>query len=156
MRPPVVVIGLGHTWMGDEGVGVAVVERLGDMPGIPEAAEIVDIGTGGLAILGFLEARRKAIIVDCARMGASPGQIRRFTRDQVTSTKSLQGISQHEWDLIKVLQMANALGQLPQDVVIFGIEPRSVRPRLGLSEDLASRIDYYVSLVVAELNDARG
>lgn len=156
MRPPVVVIGLGHTWMGDEGVGVAVVERLGSMPGITEAAEVVDIGTKGLAILGLLEGRRKAIIVDCALMGASPGQIRRFTLDQVSSTKSLQGISQHELDLIKVLQMAKALGQLPRDVVIFGIEPASIRPRLGLSEDLASKVDHYVSLIVAELNDSRG
>ena len=151
MRRPIVVLGLGNPLMGDEGVGVALVQSLAlrgaEYPGV----DFVDAGTGGLAVVHQLDGRTKAIFVDCAFMGQTPGTIRRFTQSQVASIKPLSGLSAHEGDLLRVLGMAESLGQLPAETVFFGIEPERVAPGTGLSACLAGRWPEYVELISMEL-----
>ncbi len=151
MEKPVVVLGLGNPLMTDEGVGVYLIERL--MPSASEypAVEFVDAGTGGLSILYHIENRHKAILIDCVFMDEPPGTIRRFTPDQVQSTKVLAHESLHEADLMRIIAMARELGQAPGEIVIFGIQPERVEPGLGLSRTLMERIDEYISMILHEL-----
>ncbi|NYT18825.1 MAG: hydrogenase maturation protease, partial [Methanosarcinales archaeon] len=63
--PSVRIIGCGNILMGDDGVGVRVVEALKKMEcGILEGADILDAGVCGLDILNLLEGVDKVIIVD--------------------------------------------------------------------------------------------
>jgi hydrogenase maturation protease len=150
-RTSIVVLGLGNPLMADEGVGIAVIERLQSEAGQYSDVEFVDAGTGGMAVLHRIEGRRKAVFVDCAFMGEPPGTIRRFTPGAVRSTKALAHQSLHEADLLRILDLAKQLGQAPEQVVIFGIEPETVAPGLGLSTMLADRMDHYVSVIQSEL-----
>ncbi len=152
MKKDLVVIGLGNPLMSDEGIGVRVVERLSQVGGEkwPDV-EFVDAGTGGLSILYHIEGRRKAILIDCAFMGAEPGVIRRFNPDEVESTKALAHQSLHEMDVLKVLEMSSQLGQSPEEVVIFGIEPEVVESGLTLSETLNGQLEHYISVIIEEL-----
>ncbi len=151
MEKPVVVLGLGNPLMADEGIGVYLIERLVESASKYPAAEFVDAGTGGLSILYHIEGRHKAIVIDCAFMDEPPGAIRRFTPDQVQSTKVLAHQSLHEADLMRIIAMARELGQAPDQIVIFGIQPERVEPGLGLSRTLTERIDEYISEVLREL-----
>jgi hydrogenase maturation protease len=148
---PVVVLGLGNPLMADEGIGVYLIERLMASAAAYPAVDFVDAGTGGLTILHHLEGRHKAILIDCAFMDEVPGTIRRFTPGEVSSTKVLAHQSLHELDLIRVIAMAHELGQAPQEMVIFGIQPQRVELGQGLSPTLAGRLDEYVDAVLHEL-----
>ena len=145
------VLGLGNPLMGDEGVGVALVQSLGLAGAAHPAVDFVDAGTGGLAIVHQLDGRTKAVFVDCAFMGQAPGTIRRFMPNQVASVKGLSGLSAHEGDLLRILEMARSLGQCPAEVVFFGIEPEKVEPGTGLSECLKGRWPEYLKLISMEL-----
>jgi hydrogenase maturation protease len=151
MRKPVVVLGLGNPLMADEGIGVHLVERLLESVDEFPAVDFVDAGTGGLSILYQLENRRKAIVIDCAFMDEPPGTIRRFTPDQVQSVKALAHQSLHEADLMQIIALARQLGQAPDQIVIFGIQPQRVEPGLGLSRTLLERMDEYISVILHEL-----
>ena len=151
MEKPVVVLGLGNPLMADEGIGVYLVERLMESASQYPAADFVDAGTGGVSILYHIEGRTKAIVIDCAFMDEPPGAIRRFTPDQVQSTKVLAHQSLHEADLMRIIAMARELGQSPDQIVIFGIQPEQVEPGLGLSRTLRERIDEYTSMILHEL-----
>jgi hydrogenase maturation protease len=151
MRKSVVVLGLGNPLMADEGVGVYLVERLMESAAAYPAVEFVEAGTGGLSILYHIESRRKAILIDCAFMNEPPGAIRRFTPEEVQSTKVLAHQSLHEADLMRIIAMARELGQAPGEIVIFGIQPERVEPGLGLSRTLMDRIDEYISMILHEL-----
>jgi hydrogenase maturation protease len=151
MRKDVVVIGLGNPLMSDEGIGVELIKRLSESEGRYPGVDFVDGGTGGLSIIHQLHGRRKAVLIDCAYMGAKPGTIKRFTPDDVESKKVLTHRSLHEADLLKVLEMAEELGDAPEEVVILGIEPEVVEPGIQLSKVLSDQIDRYVSIVVKEL-----
>jgi hydrogenase maturation protease len=147
----IVVLGLGNPLMADEGVGVAVIEQLQSQAERYPDVELIDAGTGGMAVLHWIEGRQKAIFVDCAFMDEPPGTIRRFTPDQVRSTKKLAHQSLHEADLLKILDLAEQLGQAPQQVVIFGIQPETVTPRLGLSKIIKDRMEHYIEVIRSEL-----
>ncbi|MBP8303362.1 MAG: hydrogenase maturation protease [Phycisphaerae bacterium] len=150
MRRPVVVLGLGNPLMGDEGVGVAIVQDLMRAAAEYPWVDFVDAGTGGLAILHQIEGRAKAILVDAAFMGESPGAIRRFTPDQVATVKPLSGLSLHEADVVKVVHMARALGQCPGTVVFFGIEPQEIAPGTAFSEPIRQGWPEYKRQISAE------
>jgi len=152
MPKSTVVLGLGNPLMADEGIGVYLVERLAESAADYPDVDFIDAGTGGLAVLHHIEGRRRAIFLDCAYMGLEPGAIRRFLADDVRSTKVLAHQSLHEADLLQILDMAGRLGQAPDEVVIFGIEPERVEPGLGLSASLMGGVDGYLALVLQELN----
>lgn len=151
MEKPVVVLGLGNPLMADEGIGVYLVERVRESAAEYPAVDFVDAGTGGLSILHHIEGRRKAVVIDCAFMDEPPGAIRRFTPEEVRSTKVLAHQSLHEADLMRIIAMARQLGQAPDEIVIFGIQPERVEFRQGLSRTLAEKIDKYVSMILHEL-----
>jgi len=151
-KRPVVVLGLGNPLMADEGIGVCLVERLAESAGDYPDVDFIDAGTGGLSVLYKLEGRRKAIFIDCAYMGEAPGSIRRFTPDEARSVKVLAHQSLHEADLLRIIDMARQLGQAPEEVVIFGIQPQLIEFSMGLSPALASRIPEYLAVIRQELD----
>ena len=151
--PHTLVAGLGNPMMGDEGIGVRVVEQLQDEANQFPRAEFKDLGAGGLTLVHAAEGFRKLIIIDCARMGEKPGTLRRFRPEDVDSTKPQSGQSLHEADIMEVLELANVTGDAPDDVVLFGIQPRSVEFRHGLSAPLQANLSSYVDAVRRELAD---
>ena len=66
--PSIVVIGLGNTLMQDDGVGVRVIEQLMARGTSPAHGYLVDGGTLGLELLGYLEdyAREYCLSTPCA------------------------------------------------------------------------------------------
>jgi hydrogenase maturation protease len=150
-KRPVVVLGLGNPLMADEGVGVSLVARLAESAAKYPAVDFVDAGTGGLSLLYHIEGRHKAILIDCAFMDEPPGTIRRFTPDEVRSTKVLAHQSLHELDLMRVIAMAHELGQAPEEIVIFGIQPERIELDQHLSSTLVDKMDEYVATILHEL-----
>jgi hydrogenase maturation protease len=122
-----------------------------DFAGRFPSVVFAEAGTGGMSILHLIKDKDKAIFIDCARMGDGPGSIRKFTPQEIKDTKVLAHQSLHEFDLIKIINMAYKLGQCPAEVIIFGIEPQSVKPGCELSKILTDRFDEYVTMIRREL-----
>jgi hydrogenase maturation protease len=148
------VLGLGNPIMSDEGIGPAIVQRLKDEAG-DTRIQFVDVGTGGFSLLYHLEGVDKVVFVDCALMGEAPGTIRRFTCDQVQTVKRLSHFSLHEGDLLTLIDKAKKLGQCPEEIVIFGIEPELVDFGLELTDTLARQMDHYVARIEEELKPSK-
>lgn len=149
----IAVIGMGNPLMSDEGIGVSVAARL-QQTALAETVDVLEMGTSGMSVLHELRGRDLVVFVDCALMGTAPGTMRRFTPDDVESSAVQPRLSLHEGDLLGVLSLARRLGSHPDEVVIFGIEPKVVDFGDRLSPELADHLDEYVATVQAEL-DAR-
>ncbi len=146
-----VVLGLGNPLMSDEGVGVHLIERLSALKKSFPHVDFIDAGTAGMSILHLIANRRKAIIIDCANMQTAPGTIRRFGPHQVKTVKTLRHYSCHEADILRIIDLCRQLGQSPDEIVFFGIEPQTIAPGQALSQTLADRLDDYVDVVCKEL-----
>ncbi len=146
-----IMIGLGNPLLQDEGVGVHLLQQMearsDEFPGV----DFIDLGTAGARVLHAIAGRKKAVFVDCTFMDEAPGTIRRFAPDEVRSGKNMPAMSLHEGDLLKFIALSATLGECPDDIVIFGIQPETVSDGRELSETLASRTGEYLATIIAEL-----
>lgn len=147
----VVVIGLGNVLLSDEGIGVHLVRRLSEQQSKFPQVDFIDAGTGGMTLLHLIANRKKAVIIDCAKMGTEPGTIRRFAADEVLSVKKLSHYSLHEADILRVINLSKQLGECPRKIVFFGIEPEMLEPGQNLSQTLSDKIDDYIAHIHKEL-----
>ena len=141
--------------MADEGIGVVLIEELaklaaaGKLPS--ETIEYYDGGCGGMYLLHSIAERQKVILIDCCLMGAEPGTIRRFTPDDVKSVKQMAHLSLHEVDILKVIELAKQIGQCPEEIIIFGIEPVKIAPQMRLNDAIAAKIPDYIAAITKEI-----
>ena len=152
---PTIVIGLGNPIMADEGIGVVLVEELGKLAAagkLPsDTVEYLDGGCGGMYLLHSIAERQKVILIDCCLMGTKPGSIKRFTPDDVNSVKQMAHLSLHEVDILKVIELAKPIGQCPDDIVIFGIEPVKIQPQMHLNDAITAKIPDYLAAIEKEI-----
>jgi hydrogenase maturation protease len=151
MNKDTVIIGLGNRYLSDEGVGGRIAQALVDRSLLPDGVEALDLGTGGLSVLHAISGHRKAVLVDCAFMDAAPGEWRCFSRDEVRNRSRLTRYSLHEGDVLQTMDLAERLGELPDQVCFIGIQPACVEPGEDLSPALQHRFEEYIRAVLDAL-----
>ncbi len=137
----ILVLGLGNSLRGDDGAGPAVVAALSHMD-LPPQLELIDGGTPGLETVLLFEGYERVIIVDAAEMGLEAGEWRRFTPDTAeikSNEHKLEG-TLHAAGLAEALALAEALGMLPEKVVIYGIQPKQLDWSEGLTAPLQAAL----------------
>ena len=146
----VVVIGLGNPLMGDDGLGLVVLDELRTGYAMPPEVELVDGGTWGMNLLPVIEDADELILIDAIDVGAAPGtpvKLERYALPRYLATK----ISPHQVDLRDVLALAELRGTLPPNTVAFGLQPDSIELRNSLSDRLRCGVDTLAATVVQEL-----
>jgi hydrogenase maturation protease len=106
----ILVLGIGNLLMNDEGVGIHVVARL-EKEGIT-GADLMDGGTGGFHLLGFIQSYKRIIIIDASLDDHPAGHVRvlqpRYARDFPKQ------LSAHEIGLKDLIDSAILLGNMPE------------------------------------------
>jgi len=149
-KPRVVVIGLGNPLMGDDGLGLTVLDDLRTGYALPPEVELVDGGTWGMNLLPVIEDANELILIDAIDVGAAPGTFVRLEHHRLPRYLATK-ISPHQVDLRDVLALAELRGTLPADTVALGLQPESVELRNSLSDTLRCRVATLAAAVVEEL-----
>ena len=123
----VVVMGLGNLLWADEGFGVRVAERLYAHYHWPEDVEIVDGGTQGLNLLGYVESASHLLILDAIDYGLEPGTLRTYAGERIPAYLSAKKMSLHQNSFSEVLALADIRGHLPAHIALGGF----LTPLLG-------------------------
>lgn len=117
----VLVACVGNLLRGDDGFGPAMAQRLGDLP---DGAELVETGIGGVALLQELLAGCDALVlVDAVDRGDEPGTVSAIVPD-VRDAPHVADV--HLANPQRVLSMAKTMGVLPDRVLIVGCQPERV------------------------------
>ncbi len=122
----VVVMGLGNLLWADEGFGVRVAERLYAHYHWPEYVEIVDGGTQGLNLLGYVESASHLLILDAIDYGLEPGTLRTYAGERIPAYLSAKKMSLHQNSFSEVLALADIRGHLPAHIALVGLQPAMV------------------------------
>jgi len=144
------VLGLGNILLSDEGLGVRVVQRLGESYRFPPEVSVMDGGTLGLDLLPHLDEIDHLLVIDALEMGEEPGTIARLVGDEVPASLSVK-ISPHQMGLADLLAAARLQGLYPQEVVVLGMQPGSTDTGLYLSPSVEAQVDRLVDKAVTEL-----
>ena len=120
----ILVLGIGNYLMGDEGVGVQLVQEMNRMQ-LPEYIDILDGGTGGFLLLNCFEAYRNIIFVDATMDGREEGTVRlirpRFASDFPSA------LSVHDVGLKDMIEAVYLMDNRP-DIQLFTISIRQMTP----------------------------
>lgn len=145
----ILVAGVGNVLRGDDGFGPAVTELLGHLP---EGADVVETGTGGIALLQELMMGCDGLVlIDAVDRGAAPGTL--FVLEPTVSP------GEHVPDVHlanpdRVLSMAKTMGYLPDRVRIIGCQPEDIEEMCqGLSPVVQRALPYAVKQI-EEIVDA--
>jgi hydrogenase maturation protease len=140
----VLVACVGNVLRRDDGFGPAVAARLEGT--LPEGAELVETGIGGIALVQELLAGCDGLLlVDAIDEGAPPGTLFRV-EPEVGEAVHVPDV--HLANPDRVLGMAKAMGALPPRVVILGCQPAEVDELgEGLSPSVAATLERAVDAV---------
>jgi len=144
------VIGLGSPLMGDDGLGLAALERLRRDYDVPESVELVDGGTWGMSLLPVIEDAQHLLFLDAINTGARPGTVISLEKEQIPRYLAMK-VSPHQVDLRDVLAVAELRGTIPEHTRAIGLQPERVEMAVGLSETLEHELDGLMATIVRQL-----
>ncbi len=140
------VAGFGNELRGDDGFGVAVLQRLEAV--IPPSGDVslVVIGTAGIRLAQELIAGYdRVIVVDAMHRGGEVGTLYALHIDAVDT---IERIDLHLAVPAKALALAKAVGVLPPEVYMVGCEAAEVDE---LTMDLTPSVREAVAAAVAQV-----
>ena len=122
----ILVLGLGNTLLGDEGVGVRVIERLAEENLIPNV-ELMDGGTLSFTLAGPIAEADQLIVVDAANLQAESGSVQAFVNEEMDhfiGTGKMSSV--HEVSLLDLLSISALSENLPVHRALVGVHPEFV------------------------------
>jgi hydrogenase maturation protease len=155
----VLVAGIGNVFLGDDGFGVALADRLARRA-LPAGAEVVDYGIRGMDLAyAMLDGLDAVVLLDAAPRGLRPGTLSVIEPGLDVEGR---GFDAHGMDPVQVLALARSLGgpghALPRTLVV-ACEPQTVMTGeedeivAALSEPVRAALDPAAALVEELLDE---
>ncbi len=148
------VIGLGNSEMGDDGIGVALVEMLrAELEGgraAGPALSLVSADRDPVYAGACIAEGGPALLVDAVDMGREPGACRVFRPGEADFPAPAREGSTHSLGAADIVEMARALG-CAAELRLMGIQFADVAPRRGLSPALQGRLPGLLETIKQEV-----
>lgn len=145
----ILILGVGNYLMGDEGVGVHLIQEMARRI-LPDNIDILDGGTGGLLLLNCFEAYRSVIFVDATMDGKKAGTIDlirpKFASDFPTA------LSVHDVGLKDMIEAVYLTNSQP-DIHLFTISVEEIKP---MTVTLSSKVAAAIPLAVDQILELAG
>jgi len=155
LNAPVRILGCGNLLMGNDGVGLKVIEALQktELASL-ENLDIEDAGVCGLDLLNYFDGATKVIIVDAILANSPVGSVHRFNgKELLKSTDPLNLISAHDLTITDVMRIGEHVQSLPE-IVVIGIEIGIVvyEATLEITPEVLKGVNEAVRLIKEEIS----
>jgi hydrogenase maturation protease len=151
---PILLLGIGNLLWADEGFGVRCVEAFSAQWRVPEHVTVMDGGTQGLYLLPYLATARRLIIFDAIDYGLPAGTLRLVENAEVPRFMGVKKMSLHQTGFQEVLASAELLGQLPEEMLLIGVQPAELDDYGGsLRPAVRARVPEAIELAAQRLRD---
>jgi len=151
----ILIAGVGNIFLGDDGFGVEVAQRLVRRP-FPGGVRVADFGIRGLDLTyALLEDYETTILIDAYPGGMLPGTLSVLEPDLAELNSVESGsvlLEPHAMNPLSVLRMARSMGAELRRVLLVGCVPATLGPeegQMGLSGPVAGAVSEAVDLVTS-------
>ncbi len=120
------VLGIGNILWADEGFGVRCVEALNAAYEFGDHVTLMDGGTQGLYLLPYIEDARRLIVFDAVDYSMTPGEMVVAVDGDVPRFMGVKKMSLHQTGFQEVIMSAALLEQLPESMVLIGVQPEEL------------------------------
>lgn len=139
------IIGLGNEWRGDDAAGLLAAQRIRDRIG--ERAHVIEARQAGTDLLDLMNGALVVLLIDAAKSGQPPGTIHRLDASAGPIALNLACRSTHGVGVAETIELGRTLGQLPDTVIIYGIEVAET----GWGPSLSPPVEEAVERVVEQI-----
>ncbi|MBF8277897.1 MAG: hydrogenase maturation protease [Candidatus Brocadiaceae bacterium] len=153
--PPILVIGVGNLYRGDDAVGRIVAQGL--KREATDRVNIIEKDCDGAALMECWESADAVILIDAVHSGALPGTILRFDAQVQPIPATYFHYSSHAFGVAEAVELSRTLNQLPPRFIVYGIEGKCFEPGSGITgavaeaaQDVLEQIQKDVALFVAQ------
>jgi hydrogenase maturation protease len=142
----ILVLGVGNYLMGDEGVGVHVIQQMDNLD-LPNHLDILDGGTGGFLLLNCFESYAKIIFVDATMDGREEGTVSLIRPKFASDFPS--ALSVHDVGLKDMIEAVYLMENQP-DLYLFTISIEKVEP---MTTELAPKVKKAIPKAIEQIMD---
>lgn len=143
--PRVLLLGVGNFLMGDEGVGIHVVQQLEAQPPL-FGVRVLDGGTGGINLLLEFDGVRDIVMVDATMDGRPAGTITLLRPQRVADLP--RGLGAHDFGVKDLFAASALLGAMPS-IHLYTISVEEIKP---MCTELSPAVAASVSEVVHSMH----
>jgi len=158
--PKILIAGVGNIFLGDDGFGCEVAQRLARRP-LPDGVRVIDFGVRGFDLAyAMMDAYEATILIDAVPRGGAPGALYIIEPDlNIMNDPGAQAmtVEAHAMNPMRAIGLAQSINGELRRVLLVGCEPETFGPeegQLGLSETVEAVVHEAVEMVeslVAEI-----
>jgi len=147
-----VIIGFGNLLLKDEGVGIHIIQSMQELS-LKKNGKLVIMDGGTCPDILYLlpEGVDKLILVDAVKGGGNPGDIYRFTPNDLTFSSAIF-TSVHQFGIAEGLRGLALLDDNPKETIIIGVEPKEIDWGIEISPELIEILPQVVDLLEKEIS----
>jgi hydrogenase maturation protease len=142
----ILVMGVGNYLMGDEGVGVHLIQALSELE-LPDTIEILDGGTGGFLLLSCFDSYETIVFVDATMDGKDAGTISliqpKFASDYPSA------LSVHDVGLKDMIEAVYLMDKVPE-IYLFTVSIDRIDP---MTVGLTNKVKKSVPKLIVKILD---
>jgi hydrogenase maturation protease len=144
------VIGVGNDLRSDDGAGLAVARAIAvlEIPGV----RVMEHSGEGLALMDMWREAEAVWIADAVVSGSRAGTIHRFEAHRARVPADLFRATTHHVNIPEAVELARALGRLPRELTVHGIEGKDYKAGTSMSRPVAAAVRTVIQNIQKELN----
>ena len=146
----ITVLGIGNLLMGDEGVGIHLIQTLEKFYTFSPSINLIDGGTTGLDLIPYFENCKKMIIIDAVDFQEEPGHIGTLYNEEIHYRFNTK-LSLHHAGLADVLSVIKLTDIPSPDMMLIGVQPLQVKMGIELSDKIADKMEQILNIVTEKL-----
>ena len=153
----ILIIGIGNPYRHDDAVGLTIAARLRESRLRSQASTaftVIEHSGEGASLIDVWKGASTVIIIDAVCSGAAVGTIHRFEASEQKIPVDFFNYSTHAFSLAEAIEMARVLNQLPERVIVYGIEGEDFTLGVGLSAAVEKTAPEIAIMVLAEIRKA--
>jgi hydrogenase maturation protease len=151
----ILVAGIGNIFLGDDGFGVEVAQRLTTRK-FPGNVTVRDFGIRGYDLtFALIDDYDAAILIDACPHGQPPGTVS-VIEPELDAQPGRAMLDAHTMNPVQVLGLAREMGPLPKQILLVACEPASLggdQGEIGLSAEVKAAVDKAVEKVEALIEE---
>jgi hydrogenase maturation protease len=137
------LIGIGNEWRGDDGVGILAARMIREA--MIESLTVIEQSGDGAQLMEAWQGAGKVIVIDAMQSGAAPGACRLMNAGQSPLPANILKGSSHTFGLVEAIEISRALGTLPRELFVYGIEGKQFEVGSALSAEAVKAAETLVA-----------
>jgi len=150
-RHPILIIGVGNAYRGDDAVGLCIAQDIKKEALVH--VTVIEQSGDGAALMESWENADTVILIDAVHSGAQPGTIHLFDVHTQTIPTKFFHYSTHAFGVAEAIELARTLKQLPKNLIVYGIEGKCFEAGIGLSLEVEKSAQEVVKRVQQDIHN---